>query len=153
MGSKVFRVATATEAVEFTIEYLEGGKPRRKTFHCRPAIPVGAILKFGALAGGGKDDTASGADVMEMVQDIFRTAIVTEEQEEWRRITNDPDISLDVNLYSEIAGWLAGEYTARPTGESSSTSSQDQSSGHASTVGASPVVLSYSKVEPVTLAH
>jgi hypothetical protein len=151
MGSKTFRVAVAKEKIEFTLEYLDHNNPRSFTFHCRPTIPVGMILEFAAVGSedNGKPDAESGAKAMAMVQDIFRAAIVEEELSLWEKLLKDPNVAIDINTYSEIAGWLAGEYTARPTGENSGTSSQDPSSGQDSTAGVSPVVLSYSRTEPV----
>ncbi len=153
MGSKTFRVAVAKEKVEFTLEFLRDGKPETQLFHCRPTIPVGMILEFASVGAqdDGEADPAAGAKAMSMVKDIFRAAIVEDELPLWENLIKDPNVGIDITTYSEIAGWLAGEYTGGDrTGENSETSSQASSSGPASTDGRSPVVLSYSKVEPVT---
>lgn len=148
MASKSFRVAVQTEQIDFTLEYLKDGKPHSKTFHCRPTVPVGLILQF-AAAGGGEEKDKDGAKFMDLIQDLYKAAIVPEEYPGFEDLLNDPDAGIDIEMYSEIAGWLAGEYTARPTGENSDSSPQAPSSGTDSTGGASVIPLTYSRPEPV----
>lgn len=149
MSSKTFRVAVQTERISFTLEYLQGGKPASKVFNCRPTVPVGLILQFADIGSMKGEDEKSGSEALDMIKQLYKAAIVPEEFPAFEALLDDPDAGITVDMYSEIAGWLAGEYTARPTGENSESSPPASSSGTDSTVGASPVVLSYSKSVPV----
>jgi hypothetical protein len=153
MASKTFRVAVGKEPVEFTLEYLIKGKPTSMVFHCRPAVPVGILMEFAAVGGSDPEDEKANARAMELIQDIFRVAIVEDEINEWERLTREPDVAIDVELYSEIASWLAEQYTARPTGASSSGTAPAGSHGTGSTDGASAEVLTYSRPEHPALAR
>ncbi len=153
MASKSFRVAVQTEKIEFTLEYLRAGKPASQTFHCRPTVPVGLILQF-ASAGGPQDEKdKDGGKFMELIQDLYKAAVVPEEYPVFEELLNDPDAGIDIELYSEIAGWLAGEYTARPTGENSESSQPASLSGTDSTGGASVIPLTYSRSEPAEVSQ
>lgn len=153
MSSKTFRVATQTEKIEFTLEWTApDGSPQSKVFHCRPTVPLQLILDFADMSTKTEDNdetsgSKAGLAAMEMVSELYKNAIVAAEYPEFKRILEDPDTGIDIAIYSEIAGWLAGEYTARPTGENSPSSSPAGSSGSGLTAGASPTELTYFRPE------
>jgi len=151
MSSKTFRVATQTEKIEFDLAWTApDGSEKTQVFHCRPTVPLQLILDFADMSVKGEDDdgSATGIAAMNMVSHLFETAIVPEEYPAFKALLDDPDVGITVETYSEIAGWLAGEYTARPTGQSSENSSPAGSSGNASTDGASVTELTYFRPEP-----
>lgn len=150
MSSKTFRVATQTERIEFELEWLDPSRTRQsRVFHCRPTVPLQLILDFADMSVKGDDEegAATGIAAMNMVSHLFETAIVPEEYPAFKALLDDPDVGITVETYSEIAGWLASEYTARPTGQNSENSSPAVSSGNASTDGASVTELTYFRPE------
>lgn len=150
MSSKTFRVATQTEKIEFELEWLDPSRQRQsRVFHCRPTVPLQLILDFADMSVKNDDEegSATGIAAMNMVSHLFETAIVPEEYPEFKALLDDPDVGITVETYSEIAGWLASEYTARPTGQNSENSSPAGSSGNASTDGASVTDLTYFRPE------
>jgi hypothetical protein len=149
MSSKTFRVATQTEKIEFTLEWTgPDGNLQGQVFHCRPTVPLQLILDFADMSTKtDEDDSKSGVAAMEMVKTLYEAAIVKDEYPLFRKILDDPDTGIDIAVYSEIAGWLASEYTARPTGENSPNSSPPASSGKGLTAGASPTELTYFRPE------
>lgn len=153
MSAKTFRVAVQSDPVEFTLEYTKGPDKDHasKTFHCRPTIPVGLILEFASLSDPDAPDT--GGRAMTLIGDLYKKAIVPDEYEAFENLLQDPDVGIDVEMYSEIAGWLAGEYTARPTGKNSESSSPAPLSGTALTGGVLPVALTYSRPDQDVLTH
>lgn len=153
MSSKTFRVATQTEKIEFDLVWTTpNGEEHSRLFHCRPTVPLRLILDFADMSVKNDDDeegsSSSGVAAMNMVAGLFEKAIVPAEYPEFKALLDDPDIGIDIAMYSEIAGWLASEYTARPTGPSSENSSPDESSGNALTGGASVTELTYFRPEP-----
>lgn len=151
MSSKTFRVATQTEKIEFTLEWAApDGSPQSRVFHCRPTVPLQLILDFADMSTKNDDEEAgskAGVAAMEMVSELYKNAIVPAEYPDFQKILEDPDTGIDISTYSEIAGWLASEYTARPTGENSPSSSPAGSSGNGLTAGASPTELTYFRPE------
>lgn len=149
MASKSFRVAVATEKIQFDLEYLDkSGRGVTHTFHCRPTISTEFILKFATSMD--NESKESGIKAISLIQELFEMAIVPEEYGDFLLLLEDPDIGIDINMYTEIASWLAEQYTAgRPTGESSASTQPASSRGTDSTDGASPVALTYSRPEPV----
>lgn len=152
MSSKTFRVATQTEKIEFDLEWTSpSGEAKSQHFHCRPTVPLQLILDFADVSlkndEGDENSTAAGAAAMTMVAELFEKAIVPDEYPAWKSLLEDPDVGIDIEQYSAIAGWLAGEYTARPTGANSESSSPDVSSGNALTGGASVTDLTYFRPE------
>jgi hypothetical protein len=152
MSSKTFRVATQTEKIEFELEWLDASHQRQsRTFHCRPTVPLQLILDFADMSTKSDEEensSATGIAAMNMVSHLFEVAIVPDEYPAFKQLLDDPDIGITVETYSEIAGWLAGEYTARPTGKNSEGSSPAVSSGNALTDGASVTELTYFRPEP-----
>jgi hypothetical protein len=152
MSSKTFRVAVQSEPIAFTLKWLKDGKPHSCEFHCRPTVPLSLILEFADISI--KDDAAepssaaSGVAAMAMVERLYQSAIVPAEYPVFKSLLDDPDTGITVETYSEIAGWLAGEYTARPTGDNSGSSSPATPSGNALTAGVSDTELTYFRPEP-----
>lgn len=153
MSSKTFRVATQTEKIQFTLEWTDpAGELREQIFHCRPTVPLQLILDFADMSTKSDPeaddaDSKAGVAAMEMVKTLYEAAIVPTEYPSFKAILEDPDTGIDIATYSEIAGWLAGEYTARPTGENSPNSSPPASSGKDLTGGASQTELTYFRPE------
>lgn len=148
MGSKAFRVATQTEKIEFTLDWTgPDGSPQSRVFHCRPTVPLQLILDFADMSTKDEDETKSGVKAMEMVKELYSSAILPAEYPAFQALLDDPDVGIDITVYSEIAGWLAGEYTARPTGENLDKSSPAESSGSGSTAGPSVTELTYFRPE------
>lgn len=156
MSSKTFRVATQTEKIQFDLEWTNGkGEACSQLFHCRPTVPLQLILDFADMSVKDEDEegTANGIAAMNMVKQLFETAIVPSEFPLFQKLLDDPDVGITVETYSEIAGWLAGEYTARPTGKNSESSSPAPLSGTALTGGVLPVALTYSRPDQDVLTH
>lgn len=154
MGSKTFRVSVASEEISFTLEYIYKGKPTSREFHCRRSVPTGLILEFASVGDPSADAGTSGLRAMNLINELYEKAIVEEEYPVFKALLDDPDAEFDINTYSEIAGWLAGEYTGgRPTGENSDDSSPGSPSGTASTGGASETELTYFRPEPVAVTR
>jgi hypothetical protein len=150
MGSKTFRVAVASEEISFVLEYVYKGKPAKREFHCRRSVPTGLILEFASVGDPNSDAGSSGLRAMTLINDLYEKAIVEEEYPLFKALLDDPDAEFDINTYSEIAGWLAGEYTGgRPIGENSDKSSPGSPSGTALTAGVSDTELTYFRPEPV----
>jgi|SRR6478735_727231 len=138
-----FRTAVNTTEIEFDID--------GRVFKCQPQLPAGLIMRFADVTAGDNDDDtgASNSNMIAFIRDFLDAAIVPEQRQEMRDLLNDPDVPISINLLLDILTWLAGEYTARPTGESSSPTSSPPSSGQDSTDGHSPTVTTYSRPEPV----
>jgi hypothetical protein len=155
MSSKTFRVATQTEKIDFDLVWTDkDGTEQSKKFHCRPTVPLELILRFADMSTKTDEDdkdSKAGVAAIEMVAELYEKAIVADEYPEFKKILEDPDTGITIEVYSEIAGWLASEYTARPTGENSPSSSPAGSSGNALTGGVSSVPLTYSRPEPVAV--
>lgn len=124
MARKQFTVPSAEEQVEFD---LEG-----KTFRCRPRVSAGILMRFADVAGGPEDEVDSRA-MVRVLREFFVNAIVREDFDEFWGLIEDPDIAIPVETLSEIANWLAEQYTERPTGGPSSSGRGSGSSGGVST--------------------
>lgn len=154
MASKTFKAAVAAESIDFTLEYLDvDGEEHSEKFRCRRSVPVGLILKFASVMSTDDDnDNESGINglkAVDLVQELYAKAIRKEDYHRFQELIDDPDVEIDVNTYTEIATWLASKYSARPTGETSPSTSQAESRGLGSTDGASARELTYSRLEPV----
>lgn len=151
MASRSFRVAVATEKIWFDLEYTDArGQGVTQRFHCRPTIPTSVILNFASAMGAEEAGTAA----ISLIRGLFERAIVPEEYPEFLQLLEDPDVGIDINMYTEIASWLAEQYVAgRPTGESLPSTQQGSSRGTDSTDGASRMALTYSRLEPVAVTH
>lgn len=83
-----------------------------RVFACRPMIPGAVILDFM----GGIDESAP-ATMVNALRVLFKEAIVEDQYEAWEEFTRDPENNVDLDLLSEIAGYLAEVYTNRPTNQ------------------------------------
>lgn len=85
-----------------------------ETFTCRAAVQGRTLLAFG------RD---SKEDPSEAVLRFFETVMPEGEFERFEELIDSDDKIVDATTLGEIAGFLVGEYTARPTGSSESSSS------------------------------
>jgi hypothetical protein len=83
-----------------------------KIFKCRPMLPGPVILDFMA----GIDENAP-ATMVKALRTLFNEAIVEDQLEDWEAFTRDPANKVDLDLLSEIGGYLAEVYTGRPTNQ------------------------------------
>ena len=80
-----------------------------ETFVCHPSVPGSAILEFvGATEDGG------GA-VAAQILPFFQRAMPEDEHARFREYIDSPTREVDIELLSDIVGYLAEEYTTRPT--------------------------------------
>lgn len=87
-------------------------------FECYPAIQGRALLEMVRKAGDENDPSAAA----EVVDSFFGVALLPESLERFNNLLKDPKKIVTVETLSEIAGWLVGEYSERPTKESSDSS-------------------------------
>lgn len=129
-----------------------------RTFHCVPELPAKVIFRFVSALDTSTDpassaETSTGAaDVLKLidaVDDFFRSALINEDYKVWQVWSDGEDSEhiISITTLTDIATWLAGEYSARPTGGSSPSSSSPTSGGGGSTAGASPTAPTYSRPE------
>jgi hypothetical protein len=83
-----------------------------KTFHCVPMLPGAVVLDF--MAG---VDESSPSTMVTALRTLFSQAIVPEEFEDWETFIREPSNRVDLDLLSEIGGYLAEVYTNRPTNQ------------------------------------
>lgn len=138
MVRKTFKAAARDKELEF--ETSEG-----EVFHARPKLAAGIILKF-TDAVTGDDNKLS--EVIAGMRDFFRGALPPADFMRFNTMLDDPDKGIALDELMDIAGWLAGVYTARPTGTGSPAGSPTSPTGDDSTDGALPAVLTFSRKEP-----
>lgn len=144
MPRKSFRTQVRTEPIEFDVN--------DQTFRCRPGIAAGTLFKFVDIFGGGDDDDDSKVSAktsLHAVLAFFEEVMLPGEYPKFRAIIDDPDVAIQIADLAEIAGWLSGQYTARPTPSSSSEESSPTPPGQPSTDGPPAAVLTFSRPEPV----
>jgi len=140
---KSFRTQVRTEPIEFDVN--------DQTFRCRPGIAAGTLFKFVDIFGGGDDDDdgkVSAKTSLHAVMEFFREVMLPGEFERFQALIDDPDVAIAIADLAEIAGWLSGQYTARPTQPSSSEESSPTPPGPSSTDGPPAAVLTFSRPEP-----
>lgn len=161
MGSKSFRTAAAKEKIEFDIEGGDGDEYEvfKEHFVCRGQIPGGLILEYGELSAtmgvdqiGDADSEhtpaevlANGARLLQVVREFFDAALSRKDRDRFLTLIKDPDRPVDIMTLMEIMNWLSSEFSARPTGESSSDSSSAMPTGLALTDGLSYAAPTYSR--------
>jgi hypothetical protein len=148
-ATKTFSTSQATEKIEFKID--------DDLFHCRPSIPAGVIMRFGAMtASADAEDAADGnqgANAISAIREFFDAAITETDHAKFYALLDGKDRFVDLSLLIEIATWLADKYSARPTGLPSSTSSPGKTTGPDSTDGPLPGGTTYSRKEtPVAVS-
>jgi hypothetical protein len=89
-----------------------------ETFTCKAAVQGSVLLGFGR-------DTKDNAS--EAVLNFFSLVMSDEEYEKFEDLINSEDKIVPAETLGEIAGFLVSEYTARPTGSSSSSASTGRS--------------------------
>ena len=83
-----------------------------------------------------------------VVVDTDGDGMLPGEYDRFRALIDDPDVAIAIADLAEIAGWLSGQYTARPTQPSSSEESSPTPPGPSSTDGPPAAVLTFSRPEP-----
>lgn len=148
MAGKSYKVARATEPIWFDLTYTRKGVEKTRRFNCITSLPVGQVLDLATIFSVAEgDDEGPGMGVVKEIQDLYKSVILPEDYIVFEQLVRDPEVGIDINLYTEIIADLAAEYTARPTGANSQSSPQAPSSGTDSTDGASVVALTYSRPE------
>lgn len=139
MARKSFRTSTAATSVEFDID--------DEVFRANSQISAGVLMKFADLVIDDEDDESRGQLALHAIREFFTAALVKEDRRRFFDLLEDPDRTVDVNLLVDIANWLGEQYTARPTGTPSSSTSSETASGVDSTDGALPVGTTFSRKE------
>lgn len=85
-----------------------------EVFTCKPAVQGAVLLRFGKDT---KDNPA------EAVMSFFELCMPEEEFARFEELIESDDKIVDATTLGEIAGYLASEYTARPTGLGGSSTS------------------------------
>ena len=86
-------------------------KLHEEEFTCRPAIPGKAILNLVSKANA-QDDLGEAAGA---IDSFFKAVLVPESYERFEALALDPDRIVTMDKLGEIVGWLAEEYSGRPT--------------------------------------
>lgn len=141
MVRKSFKAAVRDSALEF--ETSEGD-----VFQARPKMSAGIILRFTEVISADDDGNVQLSQIVKGMKEFFRGALEAEDYERFNRMLDDPDKGISLDELMDIAGWLAGVYTARPTGTVSPDGSPTSPTGTGSTDGALPVGTTFSRKEP-----
>ena len=123
-------------------------------FTCHNEVPAGLLLDL-ASAGSrasrrrrvAEDDEAGGLTV-EALMSFFEGALEPESYSRFSEVIRSPEIIVPMGTISDIASWLAEEYSDRPTGGNSSDTSNSRSSGGESTGVPSPGAVTYARSLP-----
>ena len=86
-------------------------------FNCLPAIQGKVLLDTVK-----KIDSDKASAAAEVIEEFFKLTLKGESYERFQKLLNDPEKIVTVETLSEITGWLVGEYSERPTKESSDSS-------------------------------
>jgi hypothetical protein len=151
MAHKSFKRAQNLDKIEFDIPGPNGTEIH---FDCEDEIPSGVIFAFTDVKDTVDVDDTGSADVLGTVLALFEAAIVESQVAQFMELvrTTDKGKGIPVSMLMEIATWLGGEYTSRPTGQSSAGGQSVKPSGSGSTGGALHAVTTYSKPEPAALS-
>jgi hypothetical protein len=139
MTRKSFRTSTGAANVEFDVD--------GEVFHCRNEIGAGILMKFADMSLDDPDDATRGHQALAGIRQFFTAALVPVDRQRFFDLLEDPDRPVDINTLIDIATWLGSEYTARPTGTPSSTTSSATGNGDASTAGPVPGGTTFSRKE------
>ena len=140
MPRKSFRTSSRTEVIEFDID--------GEVFHCHAQMAAGIMMNFADLTSGDADSPVTGQKMIGAVRDFFRSALVDKDRERFFDLLNAPDRYVDLATLIEIATWLGQEYTSRPTGSPSASTSRETESGDGSTDGALPMGTTFTRKDP-----
>jgi hypothetical protein len=78
-------------------------------FNLRPAVPGDVLLDF--LAGANAEDPSAMART---IRSLLDSAIVPEQLDEWHTFIRDEENAVNLNLLSEIAGFVSEKLSANP---------------------------------------
>ena len=98
-------------------------KLHEEEFHCRPSLQGKSLLKL-ASAG-----TGNATAVSESIERFFKDSLLPESYERFQALLDHPEKIVTVEALGEIAGWLTGEYSGRPTQGPEQSASGQQISG------------------------
>lgn len=140
MAGKTFKRAVRTERIWFTMPDREDNEVR---YDCVDILPAGIVLDFGSATDGEQGNP------LDKVKEFFNGAIREDQHEQFWAHIHDKEARIGLEMLMEVAEYIAEEFSARPTGGSSSGGAPMTSTGDGSTAGASPVVSIYSRPEPI----
>jgi hypothetical protein len=155
MPRKTFRVAAATEPISFD---LEGPVRGVQNFMCRDRLAAGSLMRFAEMFSSissdpdekNPTDAKDGANAIPAIRDFFDSCLMPEARPRFWDMINSEDEGIPLDTLVEIAGWLAEVYSGgRPTGPTSTPTSEGTSTGAGSPATPSAVVTPmYSRSEP-----
>lgn len=114
-----------------------------EVFHCRPSVPTGLLFRFAARSSG-----KNMAGTVEMLDEFLQSALYPDDYERFVDRLNDDERPFPMNMLTDIVDYLSSEYAGgreRPTGQPSSGTPANPSTGDDLTDGASPAALTYSR--------
>ena len=115
MASKSFKARP--RAAEFSFD-LEGAGGNVLTVRCQPSVPGAVFLDL--IAEADEDDPAAMARA---TKDILNQCVMPDQHDEFWAFTKDPANNVDIEMLSEIAGYLSEMYAGeRPTEPSAPSS-------------------------------
>lgn len=157
MSGKTFRraVRSADAKIWFKVDADDGSLIH---FNCNDSVPGGIVLAFAGETT--PDEGLSEEEVLKRqgtssiaaVKNLFRHAIVKAQQDLFWSMVNGVEGApgvIDMAQLIAIGNELAGDYSERPTGDSSEPGQPRTSTGSPSTDGRSPAVVTYSRSTPV----
>lgn len=89
-------------------------KLHEEEFFCRPSIPGKAILNLVSKS----SSQENAGEAAEAIVDFFKVVLFPESYERFDALTVDPDRVVTMEKLGDIVGWLAEEYSDRPTSRS-----------------------------------
>lgn len=152
MPRKSFRVAAATEPIEFDVE---GARAGMQYFQCRDRLAAGTLMRFAESFSSIQDDAdeaeqaKQSAQAIPAVKDFFNSVLLPEGRDRFWQLINSDDEGVPLDTLVEIASWLSEVYSGgRPTGTNSGSTSPGISTGGGSPAGPSDVgTPTYSRSE------
>src|SRR6478752_9134163 len=119
MAHKSFRKAINADPIWFTIPDRDDNDVR---INCVDDLPAGVVFEFiekteGDAPGGDEAESGNGK-ALGAVYDLFNAAVVEEDHDRFWELVNDKRGHVGISMLVDVASWVAGEYTARPTGSS-----------------------------------
>lgn len=142
MAGKTFKRAVRKDKIWFT---MPDAKDTDVRYDCVDILPAGVILDFGTSG----DDAADSGNSLDKVKEFFDAAVMEDQHEQFWAQIHDPKARIGIEMLVDIAEYIAEEFTARPTGESSPDGPPTTSTGDGSTDGALRAVPTYSRPEPI----
>lgn len=103
---------------------LEDPNGNAVSFRCNSKIPGMVLVDFIS-----EMDEDKPAAVGGMLQGLFKHAIAEDEYERFTEYVRDIKNEVDLEMLSEMAGWLAEQYSGNPTMSSSSSTNGSSTTG------------------------